>query len=95
MSVGSSDPRLRIIPAAIHRVLDRRFFRQCRLEVASGCFFVTGDARSGKTANAQGCVHSQQLNDGIRELTAKITLDDILNAYRQHNADLGIGDYCI
>ena len=36
-----------------------------------------------------------RLNDGIRELTAKITLDDILNAYRQHNADLGIGDYCI
>jgi len=36
-----------------------------------------------------------QLNDGIRELTRNITLDDILNAYRQHNADLGIADYCI
>jgi len=36
-----------------------------------------------------------ELNDGIRELTKKITLDDILNAYRQHNADLGISDYCI
>ena len=36
-----------------------------------------------------------QLNDGIRELTRNITLDDILNAYRQHNADPGIADYCI
>ena len=36
-----------------------------------------------------------KLNDGIRELTRNITLDDILNAYRQHNADLGIADYCI
>ena len=36
-----------------------------------------------------------QLNEGIRELTRNITLDDILNAYRQHNADLGIADYCI
>ena len=36
-----------------------------------------------------------ELNEGIRDLTRKITLDDILNAYRQHNADLGISDYCI
>ena len=36
-----------------------------------------------------------QLNDGIRELTAKITLDDILNAYRQQKIANGMGDYCI
>ena len=37
----------------------------------------------------------QQLNDGIRSLTAKITLEDILNAYRKQNAEKGICDYCI
>ena len=37
----------------------------------------------------------QQLNEGIRELTAKITLDDILNAYRKRDAQNGISDYCI
>ena len=36
-----------------------------------------------------------KLNEGIRELTRKITLDDILNAYRKRNAELGISDYCI
>ena len=36
-----------------------------------------------------------KLNEGIRELTAKITLDDILNAYRKQNAENGICDYCI
>ncbi|MBQ9337484.1 MAG: Rrf2 family transcriptional regulator [Lentisphaeria bacterium] len=36
-----------------------------------------------------------ELNDGIRQLTKKITLDDILNAYRQRDADNGIRDYCI
>ena len=36
-----------------------------------------------------------ELNDGIRELTKKITLDDILNAYRRENAEHGIADYCI
>ena len=37
----------------------------------------------------------QELNEGIRELTKNITLDDILNAYRKQNAENGIGDYCI
>ena len=37
----------------------------------------------------------QKLNDGIRELTAEITLDDILNAYRKHDVENGIRDYCI
>ena len=36
-----------------------------------------------------------KLNDGIRELTQQITLDDILNAYRKRNAEKGICDYCI
>ena len=36
-----------------------------------------------------------ELNDGIRELTKKITLDDILNAYRKQDAENGICDYCI
>ena len=36
-----------------------------------------------------------ELNDGIRELTSKIILDDILNAYRKQNAENGICDYCI
>ncbi len=36
-----------------------------------------------------------KLNDGIRELTQKITLDDILNAYRKRSAEKGICDYCI
>ena len=36
-----------------------------------------------------------ELNDGIRELTSKITLDDILNASRKHDAENGICDYCI
>ena len=37
----------------------------------------------------------QKLNDGIRELTNDITLESILNAYRQRNAQNGICDYCI
>ena len=37
----------------------------------------------------------RQLNDGIRELTAKITLTDILEADRRREADNGFSDYCI
>jgi len=36
-----------------------------------------------------------QLNDGIRDLMKKITLEDILDAYREQNAENGICDYCI
>jgi len=36
-----------------------------------------------------------QLNDGLRELTRKITLDNILDAYRKQNVENGIGEYCI
>ena len=58
-----------------------------------------------------GCVHSPaqcrrdelcptrdiwvRLNDGIRELTRQITLEDILNTYQRHDAENGIFDYCI
>ena len=46
--------------------------------------------------NSQFIIHNwTELNDGIRELTSKITLDDILNAYRKQNAENGICDYCI
>ena len=37
----------------------------------------------------------KKLNDDIRGLTSKITLDDILNAYRRQDAENGINDYCI
>ena len=37
----------------------------------------------------------QKLNDGIRELTGEITLEDILDAYRRRDAENGISDYCI
>ena len=36
-----------------------------------------------------------QLNNGIRELTRQITLEDILNTYQRHDAENGIFDYCI
>ncbi|MBR4254177.1 MAG: Rrf2 family transcriptional regulator [Lentisphaeria bacterium] len=58
-----------------------------------------------------GCVHSPaqcrrnelcptrdiwvKLNNGIRELTRQITLEDILNTYQRHDAENGIFDYCI
>ena len=37
----------------------------------------------------------KKLNDDIRGLTSKITLDDILNSYRRQDAENGINDYCI
>ena len=37
----------------------------------------------------------KKLNDDIRGLTSKITLHDILNAYRRQDAENGISDYCI
>ena len=37
----------------------------------------------------------RKLNDGIREQTRRITLDDILNAYRKRDVENGIRDYCI
>ena len=36
-----------------------------------------------------------RLNDGIRELTRQITLEDILASYQRHEAANGIFDYCI
>ena len=39
--------------------------------------------------------HLGALNNGIRELTRQITLEDILNTYQRHDAENGIFDYCI
>ena len=36
-----------------------------------------------------------RLNNGIRELTRQITLEDILASYQRHDAENGIFDYCI
>ncbi|MBP1582861.1 MAG: Rrf2 family transcriptional regulator [Victivallales bacterium] len=36
-----------------------------------------------------------QLNDGLKDLTSKITLDNILDTYRRQNLENGIGEYCI
>ena len=69
------------------------------LETMEGPISVVDCVRSPEKCNRQTLCPARsiwtQLNDGIRELTRNITLDDILNAYRQHNADLGIADYCI
>ena len=69
------------------------------LETMEGPLSVVECVRSPEKCKRQSLCPARniwtQLNDGIRELTRNITLDDILNAYRQHNADLGIADYCI
>ena len=36
-----------------------------------------------------------RLNDDIRASMRRITLEDILNTYRQHDTENGIFDYCI
>jgi len=36
-----------------------------------------------------------QLNNDIRALTSKITINNILEAYRKHDGEYGAGDYCI
>ena len=69
------------------------------LETMEGPISVVECVRSPEKCKRQSLCPARsiwtELNDGIRELTRNITLDDILNAYRQHNADLGIADYCI
>ena len=69
------------------------------LETMEGPISVVDCVRSPEKCKRQSLCPArdiwQQLNDGIRELTAKITLDDILNAYRRQNAENGIADYCI
>ena len=37
----------------------------------------------------------QRLNNDIREVTEKLTLEDILDSYRTQNAEEGFWDYCI
>ena len=69
------------------------------LETMEGPISVVDCVRSPEKCKRQHLCPARdiwtELNDGIRQLTRNITLDDILNAYRQHNADLGIADYCI
>ena len=69
------------------------------LETMEGPISVVDCVRSPEKCKRQSLCPArdiwQQLNDGIRELTAKITLDDILNAFRRRNARNGICDYCI
>ena len=69
------------------------------LETMEGPVSVVDCVRSPEKCKRQSLCPArdiwQQLNDGIRELTSKITLDDILNAYRRRNAQNGICDYCI
>ena len=69
------------------------------LETMEGPISVVDCVRSPEKCKRQTLCPARsiwaKLNDGIRELTAKITLDDILNAYRKQNAENGICDYCI
>ncbi|MBO4491297.1 MAG: Rrf2 family transcriptional regulator [Lentisphaeria bacterium] len=69
------------------------------LETMEGPISVVDCVRSPEKCKRQTLCPARgiwmDLNNGIRELTSKITLDDILNAYRKHNAENGICDYCI
>ena len=69
------------------------------LETMEGPISVVDCVRSPEKCKRQTLCPARniwlQLNDGIRELTSKITLDDILNAYRRNDAENGICDYCI
>ena len=69
------------------------------LETMEGPISVVDCVRSPETCKRQSLCPArdiwQRLNDGIRELTQKITLDDILDAYRMRDPSDGDGDYCI
>ncbi len=69
------------------------------LETMEGPISVVDCVRSPEKCKRQTLCPARsiwmELNDGIRDLTKKITLDDILNAYRRENAEHGICDYCI
>jgi len=69
------------------------------LETMEGPISVVDCVRSPEKCKRQSLCPArdiwQKLNDGIRELTKEITLDDILNAYRQRDFQNGIRDYCI
>ena len=69
------------------------------LETMEGPISVVDCVRSPEKCHRQRLCPARNiwkdLNEGIRDLTAKITLDDILNAYRKQNAECGICDYCI
>jgi Rrf2 family protein len=69
------------------------------LETMEGPISVVGCATSpGKCNRRTPCPMRnvwQRLNDDIREVTGKITLEDILDSYRMQNAEGGFLDYCI
>ena len=69
------------------------------LETMEGPISVVDCVRSPEKCKRQSLCPArdiwQKLNEGIRELTKEITLDDILNAYRQRDFQNGIRDYCI
>ena len=66
------------------------------LETMEGPISVVDCVRSPEKCKRQALCPARdiwtELNDGIRQLTRRITLDDILNAYRKQNADQGICD---
>ena len=69
------------------------------LETMEGPISVVDCVRSPEKCTRQQLCPARtiwaELNEGIRSLTEKITLEDILNAYREQNAENGICDYCI
>lgn len=69
------------------------------LETMEGPISVVDCVRSPEKCKRQTLCPARsiwtELNDVIRELTSKITLDDILNAFRRQNAENGICDYGI
>ena len=69
------------------------------LETMEGPISVVDCVRSPEKCKRQHLCPARdiwtELNNGIRQLTKKITLEDILNTYRKQNAEHGICDYCI
>ena len=69
------------------------------LETMEGPISVVGCATSPEKCNRQALCPMrnvwQRLNNDIREVTEKITLEDILDSYRTQSAEEGFWDYCI
>ena len=69
------------------------------LETMEGPISVVGCATSPEKCNRQALCPMQnvwqRLNNDIREITEKITLEDILNSYRTQSVEEGFWDYCI
>lgn len=69
------------------------------IEVMEGPISIVECVRSPQTCNRSGTCPSRQiwdtLNAEIREAMCKITLQDIINHYRENNGNHWIPDYCI